>query len=79
MENSVLALKVLRVACGLSAYELAGRAKIAPSRLSLLERGLEAPTSEELDRLAAVLIYRAKEKDTLVKPVDTMRLREAVE
>jgi transcriptional regulator with XRE-family HTH domain len=48
-------LRRLRVAHGVSQKRLAVRAEIARGYLARIERGLENPTLETLDRLAAAL------------------------
>lgn len=48
-------LRLARLQRGLTQLDLSREARIPPSRISILERGLAQPTDDELDRLRAVL------------------------
>ncbi len=48
-------LRRARLEQGLTQLDLSLKARIAPSRLSIVERGLVQPTRDEAARLAAVL------------------------
>lgn len=72
-------LKQLRDTIGVSAYQVAARAGISPSRYSYLERSIELPTQQEADQLAkafSALLTEAKQRLDGVEPV---RLRESLE
>ena len=51
----MLRLKVLRLARGMSQWELGRAAGLSQGRFSMIERGLVAPTSEERAALARAL------------------------
>ena len=73
----MLKLRLLRRSMGLSIHELSARTGITAPQISLLERGLAAPSPHEMRRLATVLasdtegIGRA-----LFEKVNTHNLRE---
>ncbi|MFI5396588.1 MAG: helix-turn-helix domain-containing protein [Candidatus Binatia bacterium] len=48
-------LKLLRLQCGLIQMEVAARAKISTSRISLIENGRVKPSGDEAARLARAL------------------------
>lgn len=48
-------IKAKRIASGRSAFSVAVAAKINPGRLSMIERGLVAPSWKERERLAVAL------------------------
>jgi transcriptional regulator with XRE-family HTH domain len=50
----LLRIKALRQVAGLSAFEVAGKARISSGRYSYLERGLLRPTPEERERLGEI-------------------------
>ena len=50
-----------RILRQLSLYDVRSRTGIAVSKLSLIERGIERPTEDELKRLARALGVRAEE------------------
>lgn len=72
-------LREMRAAVGLTAYELAKLVGISASRLSYLERGIDKPTEEEIDRFASVFSQRAQEAKERLAKVSATRLRESVE
>ena len=48
-------LRLARLSAGQTQYELARKTEISASRLSLLERGIEAPAAWEIEALADAL------------------------
>ena len=54
-KNAVPDLKLDRIRAGLRQYEVAAKAGIHPSRLSMIETGRIIPNPIELDRLREVL------------------------
>ena len=65
--NKLSPLRVCRMFQGKSIHIVGARAKIDPSRLSLLERNIVQPSADEKRRLARVL--RARVKDLFPREV----------
>jgi transcriptional regulator with XRE-family HTH domain len=63
----MLRMKAERIRRGWSQLELAFRARIQPSEISRVERGLAVPYPAQAKRLARALRMRA---DQLTEPVD---------
>ena len=63
------ALREMRMAVGISAYELAKRAGISASRLSYLERGIETPSKDEINRLASAFYQCSEEAKERLRTV----------
>jgi transcriptional regulator with XRE-family HTH domain len=59
--STLTPLRFGRLRSGVPQYVLAKRARLAPSRLSVLERGYDEPSAYERSALAAVLGIPAEE------------------
>ncbi len=55
MPTLMLMIRFVRLACGLTQFELARRARLSSTRVSMLERGLVPPTPTEAAALGRVL------------------------
>jgi transcriptional regulator with XRE-family HTH domain len=60
-DSPLTPLRLARLRSGSPQYVLAKRARLAPSRLSVLERGYDEPTSYERMALARVLGVAAED------------------
>jgi len=60
-DSPLTPLRLARLRFGAPQYVLAKRARLAPSRLSVLERGYDEPTGYERRALASVLGAPAEE------------------
>jgi transcriptional regulator with XRE-family HTH domain len=74
----MLAVRLIRLLIGFTLYELARRTGIAASRLSLLERGLEVPSDEEVRRISEAIPGLAGRHGSIMRPVDPDRIAEAI-
>lgn len=63
-------LRLARLQGGAPQYVIAKRARLAPSRLSVLERGYDEPTSYERSALSRVLAVPAEELFPVGPPLD---------
>lgn len=54
-------LRLARLQRGMTQHSLGRRARLAPSRISMLERNCDPPTPRELEALARVLGVSAEE------------------
>lgn len=73
----MLKLRLLRRSLGFSIHELSARTGITAPQISLLERGLAAPSPHEMRRLAAVLASDTDRiRHALFEKVDTHKLIE---
>ncbi len=69
-DSPLTPLRLARLRSGAPQYVVAKRARLAPSRLSVLERGYDEPTSYERTTLARVLAVAAEELFPVASPAD---------
>jgi hypothetical protein len=69
-DSPLTPLRLARVQSGAPQYVVAKRARLAPSRLSVLERGYDGPTGYERSALARVLAIPAQELFPVGSPLD---------
>jgi transcriptional regulator with XRE-family HTH domain len=74
----MLAVRLIRLANDLTLHEVGRLTGIAASRLSLIERGLEAASDEELTKISSALPKIPGQPRSLMAPVDLKRLVEAI-
>lgn len=62
-------LRMARLKNGVPQFLVAKRARLAPSRLSVLERGYDQPSDHEREALARVLGFPAEELFPAIPPL----------
>ena len=73
-----MVVRMLRLASGLTIWDVSKRTGIAASRLSLIERGLEIASEQDVRRIAEAIPGFAEHSESLMDPVDPQKLAEAL-